>query len=144
MMRFLRSLCAAAFGFDPADPPDVRRHDRAVRRFIDDGAARGATADDLDREYRLRVALAELRRRASDWTLREPHTAARAITAVAEDVGRKLPKDDAKVFAETVGRLTMRDLLLPEAFDLAEDASRAEASLLRRRAPTRDELAALR
>jgi hypothetical protein len=142
--RFLRSFCEAVLGFDPADPPHIRQHRRALSRFYDDAFRRGLSCAEMSQELTVRTALAQIRRRASDWTLQEPYSASRAIQVVCEDVQRTLSKQDAKVLADTVAQLSWRDLLYPDAWKAAEKSIRDEAWLWRRKPPSIDEIAALR
>ena len=129
-------------------PREGRRlYEHRLRLLHQDMRRRGLTVQEQLMEHRFRHGMAELQRRASEWTLQDPDNHGRWIEIIAKDIADKMAlidKKTAKGFLDVVRGASASSILTPEAARAILDRARADAKLpIHRRRITEDDIASV-
>jgi hypothetical protein len=119
---------------------------RHHRRWLADCHQRGLTPEQQTKEMRFRMAMASLRRRASDAAIADPQGHAEAIVKIAKEEAMTLAlldKDVAKRFLRVVEESELGHILHKDAHKAVVSEARSHARSLASRI-TDDHLSALR
>lgn len=113
-----------------------RTPEQEAQRAYDDWLAEcrkaGLSHEECEREYKVRVALARLRRIASDRTLEAPIEFRVIVESVAREEARLLSLTDeaaGRHFAEIASALPLTDILYADALQAIERRSKAEREM---------------